>query len=337
MPDTSETPTLRARITGCLLGGLIGDAIGAPGEGKTYLDIAETHGVLDNFQGAGTDDTAIRLILIEAILASGGHPRVDDFAAAFLRAKDTSYRLWWVPVKNMFHKLEAGVALPADVGWGNMHSSSSAMAIAPLGILNAGDPRRAAQETFEVAGLIHAGPSGFARDAACAMAAAVAAALAPAATVESVIDAASAYLLPTSAQMLRAVIAGTLDLARQAGTYEEFRRRYYSGPLREIIPDPRETVPVTLALFRLANGDPTAGIVMGANFGRDADTIATMTGGLCGALRGVGALRPDWVAQAEAGAGARYPELVEQLIALLRRRRDEARAYALMLDAMLDT
>src|SRR5229473_1445773 len=138
---TNATPSLQSRIRGCLLGGLIGDAMGAPSEGKTYQQIAETFGEVTDFEGAGTDDTAIRLILIDAIVTSRGHPRVDDFADAFLRAKSVSYRLWWVPVKNMFHKLEAGVSLPADVGWGNMHSSSSAMAIAPMGILNAADSR----------------------------------------------------------------------------------------------------------------------------------------------------------------------------------------------------
>lgn len=88
------TPSLRSKIRGCLLGGLIGDALGAPAEGKTYAQIAEIYGELTDFDGAGTDDTAVRLILIDAIAASGGHPRVDDFAAAFLRAKDVSYRLW---------------------------------------------------------------------------------------------------------------------------------------------------------------------------------------------------------------------------------------------------
>src|SRR5258707_3101151 len=190
--------SLRSRIRGCLLGGLIGDAMGAPTEGKTYQQIAETFGEVTDFEGAGTDDTAIRLILIDAIFTSRGHPRVDDFADAFLRAEGVSYRLWWVPVKNMVHRLQAGPELPGDVGWGNMHSSSSAMAIAPLGILNAADPRRAARETFELAGLIHSGPSGFSRDAACAMAAAVGAACAPHSTVAPGAHSASAFPSPAT-------------------------------------------------------------------------------------------------------------------------------------------
>jgi ADP-ribosylglycohydrolase len=335
MSATERAPSLRSKIRGCLLAGLIGDAMGAPAEDKTYQQIAEAYGEISDFEGAGTDDTAIRLILIDAIVSSGGHPRVDDFGAAFLRAKGVSYDLWWVPVVNMFHRLEAGLAVPADVGWGNMHSSSSAMAIIPMGILNAGDPRRAAQETFEVAGLLHGGPTGFSRDAACAMAAATAAAMAPDAVVERIIEASTAFLLPTSARIMRDEIAAALDLASTSGSYEAFRAAFYQRGLREHAADPRETVPAALALLQLASGDPNRAILMGANFGRDADTIATMAGGLAGAYRGVEAIRPEWVTKAEAGAGARYSELAERFVTLLATRRDEARASAEMLDRLL--
>lgn len=327
--------SLRSKIRGCLLGGLIGDAMGAPSENKTYEQIAELFGELTDFEGAGTDDTAVRLVLIDAIVASNGHPRIDDFAAAFLRTERTARGFWWVPVWNMFHKLQDGLTLPVDVGWGNMHSSSSAMAISPMGILNAGDPRRAARETFEVASLIHNGPTGFSRDAACAMAAAVAAAFATDATVESVLDAATAYLLPTSAHVMRDEIAAYQEIAARTSSYEAFRTASYARGLRHFVADPRETVPVTLALFRLCGGDPNRAVIMGANYGRDADTIATMVGGLAGALSGAEAIRPEWVAKAEAGAGASYRETVDRFVALLTQRRDEARAHAQLLDDLL--
>ena len=332
---TTTATLLHDRIRGCLLGGLIGDAMGAPAEGKTFTQIAETFGEIRDFDGAGTDDTAVRLMLIDAILATEGHPRIDDVAAALLRAEPETYRLWWVPVRNLFHKLQAGVALPVDAGWGNMHSSSSAMGIAPLGLLNAGDPRRAAQEAFELAGLFHAGPTGFARDAACAMAGAVAAAIVPGAGVEEVLRAAHAYLLPVSASAMREAISETLDLAAAAGSYERFRADFYATRLRAIIADPRETVPVALALFRLAEGDPSRAIVMGANFGRDADTIATMVGCLSGAFQGAVALPTAWVEKAEVGAGARYSHIVASLVAMLIRRRDEAATQVHLLDTLL--
>jgi len=56
--------------------------------------------------------------------------------------------------------------LPAYAGWGNMQSSSTAMAISPMGIINACNPRQAVLETLGVASFIHhGGNSGYCRDA----------------------------------------------------------------------------------------------------------------------------------------------------------------------------
>ena len=71
------------------------------------------------------------------------------------------------------------MVLPVNAGMGNMQSSSSAMSISPMGLINACNPRQAALETYDVAGLIHSGDTNFCRDAACAMAAAVAEAMKP--------------------------------------------------------------------------------------------------------------------------------------------------------------
>jgi ADP-ribosylglycohydrolase len=208
------------------------------------------------------------------------------------------------------------------------------MAISPMGIVNAANPRQAALETFDVASLIHSGPSGFCRDAACAMAAAVAQALAPDTSVDAIVAAASAYLHPTSAWEIIACIRETLELAADAGEYRIFRQRFYERHLRAEQCDSRETVPVTLALFRFAEGDPVRGIRLGANFGRDADTIATMVGGLCGAFRGTSALPTEWVERAEANARRPYHELASHLAALVRRRAADASRYATVITAM---
>ncbi len=109
----------------------------------------------------------------------------------------------------------------------------------------------------------------------------------------------------------------------EAGTYVTFRARFYEELMLPKIasPDARETVPVTLALFLLAKGDPREAIIMGANFGRDTDTIASMVGALAGAFRGASALPPDWAAKAAAGSGRDQEALARALegIALSRR------------------
>ena len=327
---------LTDKIYGCLLGGLIGDAMGAPTEGMHYRQIIERFGPegVTDFEGVGTDDTAIRGQLIDAIYKSDGHPTVDHFAQSFADFREQNRHLWFIPVRNAFHKFDQGVELPAYAGWGNMQSSSTAMAISPMGIINACNPRQAALETMDVASFIHNGPSGYCRDAACAMAASVAAAFDADATVESVVDAATRYLLPVSAGEIRQTIAAALDLAAESESYELFRENYYARFQRTVLADSMETIPATLAILTLAGGDPERAITWGANFGRDADTIATMVGGMVGALHGASGLPSAWVAKVEANADVTYREDSQRLAEVVRRRVEEAKARLTALESL---
>jgi len=283
------------KVYGCLVAGLIGDAMGAPVEGMDYDEIERRYvGGVADFEGEGTDDSAIKLILCEAILQNGGHITADEFGAALLRAED-KYELYYIPVRNTFMKLGSGCVLPIYAGAGNMPSSSTAMAISPMGLINAGDPRRAALETFDVTGVIHGAEATFCRDAACAMAAAVAAAMVPDATVASVLAAATAYLHPQSSAEMVGYIREALRMAAEAGTYAAFRAAYTKANCKFIHCDSRETVSCALALFMLAKGDPNLCVLYGANYGRDADTIATMAGALGGAFSGAKMIRPEWL------------------------------------------
>ena len=324
---------LEDKIYGCLLGGLVGDAMGAPAEGKTWREIQERYGPdgITDFAGVGTDDTAIREQLVHAILTHNGYVSCDEFAESFRTFRAANYSKWWVPVRNMFHKLDGEVALPVDAGYGNAPSSSSAMSISPMGIINAGNPRQAALETFDVAGLIHSGPTGFCRDAACALAAAVAAAFRPNASVQDVIETATAYLHPLSGREMIDCIQNAREAMRQTQTYEAFRDWCYSHWLRAEQCDSRETVPVALALFELAEGKPERAVGYGVNFGRDADTIGTMIGGLCGALHGASGLPPAWVQKVEANPDVRYRELVAQLADVVRQRAQAAAKYVALI------
>ena len=316
---------LLGKIQGCLTGGLIGDAMGAPVENMDYPDIEAKYGELCDFEGEGTDDSVIKLILCKAILDNDGHVTADEFAAAMLASRD-KYNYFYIPVRNAFHKADSGVCLPVNCGQGNMPSSSTSMSISPMGILNAGNPRQAALETYDIAGFIHSGVgSGFCRDAACAMAAAVAEALSPDATVDSVLTAATAYLHKQSAAEMTGYINRAIELAREAGSYKAFREVYYKEN-RQVIPcDSRETVSCAFALFALAKGDPNAAIVYGANYGRDADTIATMVGALSGAFMGLDAIKPEWRAKLDA-AGCNQGELAAKLLDVASAKMSEAKA-----------
>lgn len=322
------------KVLGCLLAAEIGDAMGAPAENKTYQEIIARFGEITDFAGSGTDDSALKQILCDAIAEAQGYPTADVWAAAWLSHEDLFLKgMFWIPVMNSFWKVRAENIAPREAGLGNMASSSSAMCISPIGIINAGNPRQAALETFEVAGLIH---HNFARDGACSLAAAVAEAFRPSATVASVLDAAVEYLPTRSTRVMREAIAGTLALARETGEYRLFRERFYTERLLPGIamPDARETVPVTLALFLLADGDPRQVILYGANFGRDADTIASMAGALGGALRGATALPAAWVEKIQASSRRNQKALAEGLVAVIRQRAAELARVAADVQAL---
>lgn len=316
-----EVNLLYDKVYGCLTGGLIGDAMGAPVEGWDYKKIVETHGEVNDFKGDGTDDSAIKMILCDAIIQNEGYVTADEFAESFLRNRKY-YNLFYTPVKNMFHKIEDKLELPVYAGMGNQQSSSSAMSISPMGIINACNPRQAALETYDVAGLIHAGAATFCRDAACAMAAAVAEAMNPDSTVGSVLAASTAYLHKTSSRVIIEYIDKTINLAKSLNSYEKFREEFYENHLQSLICDSRETVPCALALFYLAEGNPEKAIVYGANFGRDADTIATMAGALSGAFSGAGGLRREWVEKIK-GNSPVQEKLTNDLIAVIKKRNAE--------------
>lgn len=313
------------KIYGCLLGGLIGDAMGAPAEGKTWQEIEAQFGEIKTIERGGTDDSALKHLLCEAIFRSRGHPRLDDWAQVW--REKMNVRGFWIPVQNAFYRLSVGRQVPRSVGLDNMISSSSAMCISPVGIINACYPRQAALEAFHLAGLIHGGHSSFCQDAAAAIAAATAEAFKPEATVASILAAATAYLDKESGATMRDYIEKTLTLAQEYNDYRRFRLEFYAQHLvSRLIADSRETVPVALACFLLADGDAEKTIRYGANFGRDADTIASMAGALVGAFRGVDALPDEWKEKVKQQTDVNQRELAEQLAAVVRRRTEEIAA-----------
>jgi len=311
---------LSDKVLGCLLAAEIGDAMGAPAENKTYQEIIASYGEITDFSGSGTDDSALKHILCDAIELAQGYPTADTWAEAWMDQKELFHKgIFWIPVMNSFWRVSAEGISPRDAGSGNMSSSSSAMCISPLGIINAANPRQAALETYEVAGLIH---HNFSRDGACSMAAAVAEAFSPGASVDSVLKAAMEYLPPRSAQVMRDFIETTLALARSAGAYAAFRQRYYAELILPGIamPDGRETIPVALALFYLADGNPRQTILYGANFGRDSDTIASMAGALSGALHGASALPGEWVEKIRSDGRRDQDAITNMLVDIIHQR-----------------
>lgn len=316
-----HTTVLYDKALGCLLGGLIGDAMGTPTENLHYRDIVARYGWVDDFDGTGTDDTLMKDLLAQALLETGGYATLDDWARVWAAAWDqvtpVQRTKFFSSVIHTVAKLRSGAVVPRMAALGNMPSSSSAMCISPVGIVNACNPRQAAAQAHSLAALIHVHDVGFCQDAAAAMAAAVAEAFSPAATVDTILAAARDAILPLSGRIMLERIDRMLALAASAGEYRAFRAAVYDlgdAFLMPITCDSRETVPLTLALFQLAEGDVERAVVYGANLGRDADTIASMCGAIAGAYCGAASIRGDWVTRAQVNAGQDQFALADRLV-----------------------
>jgi ADP-ribosylglycohydrolase len=279
---------LTERAAACLIYGRVGDAMGTQTENLEPDEIERRFGWVDSFEGDGTDDSIMADLLADALLRTDGYANADDWARSCHEQRSRIFgdkeSKFFSSVTHSLRKIRIGY-LPRLVALGNMASSSSAMAIAPVGIVNAGHPRAAAAQAAEIASFFHIHDVGFCQDAAAAIAAAIAAALAPDATLDGVLAASRAYLKPWSGGEMLALIDKAIGLARD-NDYNSFRAIYHQEFRCPIACDSRETIPATLALCLLADGDPARAVELGANFGRDADTIACMAGYICGALRG---------------------------------------------------
>src|SRR5207245_7887858 len=147
--------------------------------------------------------------LADALLASGGRAGADEWAAEWTRRRDridARRDQFFASVLHTVEKLANGYA-PRRVAVGNMPSSSSAMCIWPVGLVEAGDPGAAASHAYALASLFHVGDVDFCQDAAAAVAAAVAVGLRPGVGVREGCTEAIAALHPVSGAPMRALLS----------------------------------------------------------------------------------------------------------------------------------
>lgn len=317
---TMQSTPLYQKALGSLIGGIIGDAIGTPTENMRYAEIEAKYGWVADFDSDGTDDTVMKNLLAEALIRTDGFATYDDWAQVWLDRWDDIFGdkvgKFILSVLHTADKLR-NHSIPRMAALGNMPSSSSAMCISPVGIVNAGNPSQAAAQAYSLASLIHIHDVSFCQDGAAAMAAAVAAAFNPKATVDSIIDSAMEAVVPISGQEMLSLMTETLTIARECNDYKAFRKTMYDREehfFRRMICDSRETIPITLALFYLAEGNVERMVTYGANFGRDADTIATMGGAIAGAYQGIDGIRADWVEKVKRVTSVDQDALAERLI-----------------------
>ncbi|MFC6062429.1 ADP-ribosylglycohydrolase family protein [Streptomyces ochraceiscleroticus] len=327
-PTTTACPSLADRTAGALAGAAVGDALGGPVEGWSPEQIRERHGgpvrgivgpwhedwrtarpLAPYHKGDGhvTDDTLMTHALIRVYEQVRDH--LDAYAVAEHLVPDLMTHPRWIPEleaealplqrvflaeKWLVTRLHYGHADPREAGVGNIVNCGAAMYMAPVGLVNAGDPRGAYTEALDVAG---AHQSSYGREAAGVLAAAVAAACTPGATPDSVVEAALALAKDGTRTAIEAVceVAVKYDESEPAlpqlrGAVSPFDtvgpeyRRPSLGARRPSRLHSIEELPIALGLLLIGGGDYRETVLGAVNYGRDCDSIATMSGALVGAL-----------------------------------------------------
>lgn len=332
------TLTLEDRFSGALVGAAVGDALGGPVEGWSPEQIAERHGgrvhgivgpwyedwrtarpIAPYHKGDGhvTDDTLMTHALVRVYTAVRDH--LDAYAVAEHLVPDLMGTPRWIPEleaealplqriflaeKWIVARLHYAHADPREAGTGNIVNCGAAMYMAPVGLVNAGNPAAAYAEALDVAG---AHQSSYGREAAGVFAAAVAAACAPGATAATVVDTA----LALAKDGTRDAITAVREVAARHRDFESALAplRAAVAPYDSVGPDYRapslgarrpsrlhsiEELPVALGMLLVADGRYEASVLGAVNYGRDCDSIATMAGAVAGALGGESAVPAAW-------------------------------------------
>src|SRR5215207_25507 len=207
---------LLRRARGALVGVAIGDAMGAPVEGRSAADIRAQYGRVSGFLSegaAGTDDTDFTLFNATLLATYGAAITIEQVEAEWrdkLLGPGRAYRPGGFSDVVSTRNLAAGLHAPQSGAFGHqMWSDGVAMAISPAGMVAAGRPELAARLAVTL-GSVSNGRDGI--YAAQAIAAAIAVAMAGA-TPEAMLDAALAAV-PADSWTSRGLQRATAICAR---------------------------------------------------------------------------------------------------------------------------
>lgn len=356
---SQDNGLLLDKTRGCLYGGAVGDALGAPAEWHTPAEIRARYGAITDLvepwdgpspigkgDGRYTDDSHMVQLLGRLYVETGDHLDTFAFARGIVpliadeprwvaergREMPLVDRLFY-PEKWLLMRLRLANADPRLGGVGNMVNCGAAMYAAPVGVVNAADPDAAYREAID---LFAAHQWSYGLEAAGVMAACVAEAFRPDATVDSIVAVAQRLAKEGTKRAIDAVVARARagDLADWPEAIAPLREavRPFDGSAEEGVRDRGngtddwgpsrlraiEELPVALGFLLVADGAFEPAVFGAANYGRDNDSIAGMAGAVAGALHGARAIRPAWIETINRANRTDLDPLARDLVALTR-------------------
>ncbi len=304
------------QFVGALMGCAVGDALGAPLEGRSREEIATMLGITDGYRpyrrkkgvefprGQYTDDTQLTLAIVKSLLTCG---RVDpaDIAAEFVKLWETNEIVGAGPVAHRaVRRLMEGASWEDAAAADDLPLNGAAMRIAPVGLWHCDRPHRLVRDV-ELASLVtHRHP--LAVDGAIAIATAVArAATSGEIETASFLDAVRRSVADRSPEFADRVVQlqGWLALAETAALQAivadggRAKERGFGIPATV-----EPTVLASLYVFLKSPDDYRATVDRALRVGGDVDTVAAIAGAISGAYNGLGAIPPDLVADVKDSA-----------------------------------
>lgn len=300
--------------------------MGSATEGMTPEEIQNRyHGPVSRFQdppegtfaagrkpGQLTDDSTQMLEMLNGIVECQGLLTVEIVAKHLLRWAENEElygRFSGPSTRRAIQQLKEGVS-PFETGYPatplDVVSNGAAMKVAPIGLAHPGDLEAAIRDATTMCIPTHNTDVAYA--GASAVAAGIARALVPKASLLSVVDAAQygarkgyeigrrqARVISSPSLIKR--LQQAVGIASAETDFEKTCQRLGQeiGCGLPII----ETVPTAIGLFVAARGDPNRAVSGAVNLGGDADTVATIAGAISGALMGLDAVNQEWVETVE--------------------------------------
>ncbi|MFW6278938.1 MAG: ADP-ribosylglycohydrolase family protein [Bacillota bacterium] len=304
---------LKEKFLGCIAATNIASAMGAAVEGMHYEEIEEKYGYLERLlpynhynhrdRMAGTTEDGIerQRLLTTAYIEKGSRISADDLKKVWLRDIDPdNFNKQMEPCDEILYDLVKAGMPPRDVGHYSNYPGivSFVRSCHPVGLMNAANPEQAALDSIEL-GSLYQPKHANALDWGAGYNAAIAEALKPDSSLDSVIETGLSFLSAGP----RSEVEQGLKWSAEADSYEELRDRFYQryngrGNTYGMSMS-HELVTKGFALFKFTEADPKATILAAVNFGRDTDCTAAIASGLSGAYSGMKNIPQKWVDQVD--------------------------------------
>jgi len=305
---------LKDKVFGCLAASQIGSAMGAPVEGWDWRRTEREYGRLEKLlpyehygngwrREPGTTEDGIerQRVFLRAIRRAGGRIAPQDVADVWREEVDVEQAAWCM---EPFDRYLIGLA-KAGVPAGRLGSFSPytdlisvARSCHPIGLVNALNPEQAWKDVHAV-GLVLQSPTGSGLDWAGLVAAVIAEACRPGATLESATQAG----LRLVEDGMRGEVERALEIAEKAHSpldmREPFDKIYAGRGIVYAASHANEIVAKAFAVLKATDASPRETIITAVNFGRDTDCLAAVAGGIAGALSGRCDLPQEWIDQVD--------------------------------------